>query len=62
MYWYTILTRNKDELISQVYYIMKDKPLKDDWIFLLKKDLEKIVLSIEDEEKVKSFRKDCLKV
>ena len=59
MYWYTILTRNKDELISQVYYTMKDKPLKEDWIFLLKKDLEKIGLYIEDEEKVTSFSKDC---
>ena len=40
---------------------MKEKPHKDDWIFLLKKDLEKIGLSIEDKEKVKSFSKDCFK-
>ena len=61
MYWHTILTRHKEELISQVYCAMKDKPLKDDWINLLKKDLEKIGLSINDEEEIRSLSKYTFK-
>ena len=57
MYWHTIITRHRDELISQVYHAMKDKPLKDDWICLLYKDLEKIGLSINDEEDVSQLSK-----
>ena len=57
MYWQTIITRHRDELISQVYHAMKDKPLKDDWICLLYKDLEKIGLSINDEEDVSKLSK-----
>ena len=42
LYWLTILKRNKEELISKIYFAMKNKPLKDDWIKHVMKDLEKI--------------------
>ena len=57
MYWHTILNRNKEELISQVYFAMKNKPLKDDWIHHVMKDLEEIGFSIEDEENLSTLDK-----
>ena len=49
MYWHTILKRHNEELIFQIYMAMKETPLKGDWIKLLEEDLEKIGLSLEDE-------------
>ena len=57
MYWHTILNRNKEEAISKIYFAMKNKPLKDDWIHHVMKDLEKIGFSIEDEESLSNLDK-----
>ena len=57
MYWHTLLKRNKEELTSQIYHAMKRNPLKDDWISLVVKDLEKIGFSIEDEETLSNLDK-----
>ena len=57
-YWHTIVTRHRDKLISQVYHAMKDRPLKDDWVYLLYKDLEKIGLSIDNEEDVENYLRE----
>ena len=62
MYWHTLLKRNKEELTSQIYYAMKSKPLKDDWIYLVVKDLEKIGFSNEDEESLSNLDKHSFKV
>ena len=40
---------------------MKQSPLKGDWINLLNDDLEKVNLSLEDEELVSRFSKDSFK-
>ena len=61
LYWHTILTRNKEELTSQIYHAMKQSPLKGDWINLLNDDLEKVDLSLEDEELVSRFSKESFK-
>ena len=58
LYWHTLLQRHKEELTSQVYYAMKQSPLRCDWINLLKDDLEKVNLTLEDEELVAKFSKD----
>jgi hypothetical protein len=55
LYWHTLLKRPKEELTSQVYYAMKENPLKGDWINLLKEDLEKVELSLNDEELVRKY-------
>ena len=39
LYWHNILRRHKRELISKVYYAMKGKPIKGDWIELVEADL-----------------------
>ena len=40
---------------------MKDRPLKDDWVYLLYQDLEKIGLSIDNEEDVENYLNMTLK-
>ena len=50
MNWHKVLRRHREELICHVYHSTKDRPLKDDWISLSNKDLEKICLSINDED------------
>ena len=61
MYWHTILNRNKEQLISKIYFAMKNNPLKDDWIHHVMKDLEKIGFSIEDEENLSNLDKISFK-
>ena len=50
LYLHEILSRNPSELIHQVYIAMKEAPLKDDWIHLVKQDLDKIDLKLSDSE------------
>jgi hypothetical protein len=57
VYWQTILKRKDTELIKQVYQAMKPSPLKGDWIELLKDDLEKGGLTLEDEVKISTLTK-----
>ena len=37
----TTVRRNSDEPVNQIYQAMTEKPLKRDWMNLLKEDLEK---------------------
>ena len=41
LYLHTILTRHENELTRQIYSAMKEAPLKDEWIHLVRKDMEK---------------------
>ena len=61
LYWHTILKRKDTELISQIYYAMKASPMKGDWIELLKDDLEKVGLTLEDESNISSLTKYAFK-
>ena len=56
-YWHNIIRRNGDELVNQVYKAMKEKPLKGDWIHLLKEYLNKVELSLSDEKEVAGLSK-----
>ena len=49
-YLHTILNRQEGELIKQIYTAMKDKPLKQDWISLVQKDMAKCQIDLTDEE------------
>ena len=48
-YLHTILNRQEGELIKQIYTAMKDKPLKQDWITLVQKDMAKFQIDLTDE-------------
>ena len=50
VYWHTILKRQTTELTQQIYQAMKESPIKGDWIELLKDDLEKVGLTLDDEQ------------
>ena len=50
MYLYELLSRDKNELIHQIYITMKEDPLKDDWINLIKEDMIKFNIDFSDEE------------
>ena len=49
-YLHTILLRHNSELIKQIYTAMKDRPLKLDWITLVKKDMAEINMDLTDEQ------------
>ena len=53
LYYQTILKRHDQEHTKKIFMAMKQHPLKDDWIELLVKDLTKVNLSLDDEEKIK---------
>ena len=61
VYWHTILKRQPTELTRQIYNAMKDNPIKGDWIELLKDDLEKVGLTLEDEPSISGLSKDQFK-
>ena len=48
LYLHDILRRPKEELIVQIYTAMKESPLKDDWIHLLRNDMIKFDISLSD--------------
>ena len=48
LYWHTLVTRNNEELPSQIQQAMKHFPLKGYWINLLNDDLEQGNLSLEE--------------
>ena len=61
LYWHNILRRHERELISKVYYAMKEKPIKGDWIELVKADLQKINMTLDQEIQVKQMKKEFFK-
>jgi hypothetical protein len=50
LYLHEILSRSESELIYQVYSAMKEAPLKDDWIHLVRKDMVNIDLMLTDSQ------------
>jgi hypothetical protein len=55
LYLQTILKRNENELTKRVYTSMKENPVQGDWINLVKEDLEKINMSLDQEELIKTI-------
>ena len=55
-----ILTRDKSELISKIYFAQKRRPVKDDWAETIKKDIEHIELNLS-EENIKIMKKGHFK-
>ena len=49
-YLQTILKRHKSELIRRVYFAMKNKPVKGDWIELVERDFESINETIDEDQ------------
>ena len=50
MYYWHILTRNKDELIFKFYSAQKYSPSKGDWVHQVRKDLVDLKLELSEEE------------
>ena len=59
-YLHHILTREKSELISKIYFAHKRRPVKDDWSETIKKDIEHIELNLS-EENIKIMKKGHFK-
>ena len=47
MYLHHLLTRDKSELISKVYFAQLRKPLKDDWATTVMKDCKDLTINPE---------------
>jgi hypothetical protein len=54
LYFHTLLKRHDSEITKQIFKAMEKAPLKDDWIHLVIKDLEKINLSLKDANEIKA--------
>ena len=50
MYLHHILTRNKDELISRMYFAQKRLPSKNDWYLTVEADRKEVGLKLSDDE------------
>ena len=57
MFLHHILTRNKKELISRVYYAQKRSPAKNDWFLTVQKDKEEAGILLSDDI-IKSMKKN----
>ena len=60
MYLWNILQHSDEEMLRKVYNVQKLFPVKDDWIHIVKEDLEILGISF-DEEKIKSTKKEAFK-
>ena len=60
MYLWTILQKSDDELVAKVYMAQKLFPVKDDFIYKIKEDMEDIGLNLEDED-IKNMKKTKFK-
>ena len=61
LYFHTLLKRHDSEITKRIFKAMEKEPLKDDWINLLIKDLEKINLTLEDTNAIKELEKTNFK-
>ena len=57
MYLYYILTRDKTDLVSKVYFAQKRNPVKNDWSEEVKNDLKIMGLNHYSEEEIKGMKK-----
>ena len=55
MYLWTILQKSDDELVAKVYKAQKLFPVKDDFIYKIKEDMEYIGFNLEDEDIMTPF-------
>ena len=57
-YLHHLLTRNKKELISQVFFAQKRKSVKNDWVKLIEDDLKEVKINVTKESisKMKKFK------
>ena len=60
MYLHHLLTRDKDELISRVYFSQLRRPGKKDWAVLVEKDLVEVGLNLSHTQ-IKGMKKDSYK-
>ena len=60
MYLWNILQKTDDELVTKVYNAQKLLPVKDDWIFTIKEDLEFLDIPF-DEENIRRTKKETFK-
>ena len=58
MYLHHLLTRDKSELISKVYFAQLRKPLKDDWATTVMKDCTDLTIN---PEAIKDMKKERFK-
>ena len=56
MYLWNILQKNEDELVTKVYNAQKLFPVKDDFFFQIKEDMDDLGLDLE-EEAIKNMKK-----
>ena len=59
MYLHHLLTREKSELISKIYYSQKMKPVKGDWAVTVEKDCHDLNIDIES---IKLMKKQKFKI
>ena len=57
MFLHYLLTRDRSELLSKVYYAQKAKPVTGDWSELIKEDLEVTGLNKFSEDEIKGMKK-----
>ena len=59
-YLWNILQKTDNELVTKVYNAQKLLPVKDDWIFTIKEDLEFLDIPF-DEENIRRTKKETFK-
>ena len=60
-YLKTILNREPDELIREVYNAQKEDPIPGDFVYLVKKDANEINIDIQDEKRIEEMNSGCYK-
>ena len=60
-YLYNILSKSNNELINQVYYAQKRRPIKDDWFLTVQKDLKDLNIELSENQMKKNMKKNIFK-
>ena len=60
MFLWSILQKESTEAVKALYCVQRDIPMKNDWINLVKSDLQKLNISFNESE-IKSFTKEKFK-
>ena len=60
MYLHHILSRGKEELIRKIYEAQKRKPVKNDWINIVRRDCEELKIKF-NESQISSLKKSNFK-
>ena len=59
-YLHHLLTRDKSELISRVFYAQQRKPVKNDWVLSVQNDMQDINLNLS-QSSIASMKKEVFK-